>query len=443
MTPSDSRKPSPQDPGATANPADLLPARTTPTWEIEILLSGASVFGLFQVYQLLQGALLDLLQRLSPEDASLWAMLGSYVQAGALALALGFMIHLLMRAFWASAVGLQSIDPTGSLARTETVGPAQRAMLAARLATTPQRIAELDDIATLVFAVSLGLLKIMVGLVTMVLVGTGLGYLASALSGGRVEPQHVLFTIFGLLMTPLMIATIVDGQCGKTRRDAPAWVMRVLRAYAAIGMTIEHNIALQMMNHRMSSGRRSMKGSVAMMLLMIVLMGIVGIATLLPQVGIGTFLKGEFPRIEAGRAESLRGVHYLDRMARGDALRVPVLPSELVSGPYARLFIPYVADWHDATMRGCRDGAREVDEARRDAALLACVARALPVTLNGVPVGESWLYAEDRRHDRRGFVVMIDVRALPAGRHELQVAQPRAALDDDEPVVPWRIPFWR
>ena len=26
---------------ATANPAEALPARTTPTWEIEILLSGA------------------------------------------------------------------------------------------------------------------------------------------------------------------------------------------------------------------------------------------------------------------------------------------------------------------------------------------------------------------------------------------------------------------
>ena len=38
----------------TANPADALPARTTPTWEIEILLSGASVFALFQLYDSLQ-----------------------------------------------------------------------------------------------------------------------------------------------------------------------------------------------------------------------------------------------------------------------------------------------------------------------------------------------------------------------------------------------------
>ena len=440
----------------TGNPAEAMPARTTPTWEIEVLLSGASAFALFQVYDGIQEGLFDLVRRLSPEMVGLTSAIGTYLMAGVMALALGFIAHLAVRAFWAAAVGLHSIDPGGSLGRTGTVGPVQRALIAERWARLPQRIAELDDWATIVFAVSLGLAKLMIGLIFGFLVVYGLGAALSALTDGRVSPFAAMTSLFALMLLPYFIASTVDGQNGKKNRPASRWTARVIKPYAAAGMTPDSNLGLQMMVHRLSSGRRSYKGVVATTALATTLLLIVAVVPIVQRVGVGTLLRGEFPSLQAGQPQSLRANHYLDRLPEGDVLRTPVIPSEVVRTPYLRLFVPYVPYWHDPLLERClgdredrRDAARDDNDAdwrlkaADNAAVLACVAEALPVTLNGQAVTVPWFFAEDRRHDHRGFVVMVDVRALAPGRHALTVKQPEEAIYEGEPDVPWQIPFWR
>jgi hypothetical protein len=448
----------------TANPADALPARTTPTWEIEILLSGASVFALFQLYDSLQRRLFDIFERLSPEALGMWTALGGYVQAGVLALALGFVAHLLIRAYWAAAVGLHSIDPAGTLGRSGTVGPVQREMLAERWANLPQRIASLDDHATLVFAMSLGLAKVMALLVLFALVGVMVGFSLAAISGGRIDANRAMLLTLSLAIAPAMIATIIDNRRGKKDLPPLAWTRYALRPYALLGLSADSNLGLQMMVHRVSGGRQSMKGTAFVMVLMTALLALVTVAPVLQRTGLGALLKGDFPSLEAGQFHTLRASHYVDRLRPGQALQVPAITSEIAKPPYLRLFIPYVPHWHDALLRECRnegdaaDAARPPDAAdaalraekpeawRHDAlasaATLRCLAEAMPVALDGRAVRELWVFSDDRRTDRRGFVVMIDVRSLPAGRHELQVTPPDAAFGNDEPRVPWRIPFW-
>lgn len=444
---------------ATANPAEALPARTTPTWEIEILLSGASVFALFQIYDSLQRILFNIFERLSPDVLGMWSALGGYVQAGVLALAVGFFAHLLIRAYWAAAVGLHSIDPTGSLGRTGTVGPAQRAMVAERWAKLPQRIAELDDLATLVFAMSLGLAKVMAILVIIALLSAGIGSGIAMLGNQGGRASDAMMGVMGLAILPSLVATLVDNHRGKKNLPPLRWTTALLRPYAAMGLTVDANLGMQMMVHRISGGRRSFKGSAAIGVLMFVLMASVLVVPTLQRVGVGVLLKGEFPNLQPGQPHALRANHYLDRQAPGQTLRLPVIASDIAKGPYLRLFIPYVPHWHDALVRDCRGASspgKTPDAAGTDspqgadwrmdpqasAGVLGCLASRLPVTLDGRPVLESWVFADDRRYDRRGFVVMIDVRGASPGRHELGVQQPEAALSEDAPREPWRIPFW-
>lgn len=464
MTPNDTpnNMPTPDDrSGAdaaleTGNPAEAMPARTTPTWEIEVLLSGASAFALFQVYDGIQDGLFDLIRRLSPEMVGLASALGTYLMAGVMALALGFIAHLAVRAFWAAAVGLHSIDPAGALARTNTVGPVQRALIAERWAQLPRRIAELDDWATIVFGVALGLAKMMIGLIVGFLVVHTLAAGLSALTGGAISTFAMMMVLFGLLFGPYFVASAVDGQRGKKNQPPAPWTERVIGVYAAAGMTPDNSLAVQMMVHRLSSGKRSYKGFVATMVLTMSLLVVVIVVPLVERIGIGTLLRGEFPSVQVGQPQSLRANHYLDRLPESEVLRVPVIPSEVARPPYLRLFIPHVGHWHDALLDRClgdredrrlhAEDSERADwrlEATDNAAVLACVAEAMPITLNGQPVTEPWVFAEDRRHDNRGFVVMIDVRDLPRGRHELAIAQPDDALAEDEPDVPFRIPFWR
>jgi hypothetical protein len=419
-----------------------------------VLLSGASAFALFQVYDGLQGRLFDLARRLSPEMVGLISALGTYLMAGVMALALGFIAHLAVRAFWAAAVGLHSIDPTGALSRTRTVGPVQRALLAERWARLPQRIAELDDWATIVFAVSLGLAKMMIGLIVGFLVMYALGAGVSAVTGGAVSIATALMLFAILLLLPFLVATWADSQRGKKNLPPAPWIRRVIAPYAAAGMTGESNLGLQMMVHRISSGQRSWKGVVVTSVITFTLLVIVMAVPMVERIGIGTLLRGEFPALLPGQPQALRSAHYLDRLPKSEVLRSPVIASEIARPPYLRLFIPYVPHWHDALLARClaphaadATASTAADDWRLDAAkndaVLACMAKALPITLDGQPVTTPWAFADNRRDDGRGFVLMIDVRALAEGRHELSVAQPPEAILDDEPVVPWRIPFWR
>ena len=115
----------------------------------------------------------------------------------------------------------------------------------------------------------------------------------------------------------------------------------------------------------------------------------------------------------------------------------------MVIGPYLRLTVPYDPRRDSAAMRNCAIPAG-TDDAKA-AARLDCLQSLHGVTLDGKPLpGLRYELGSDPRTDRPALVAMIDVRELPRGRHELQIAYPpkdgkagRIEPDFD------RIPFWR
>lgn len=439
----------PTPPDATNDAADALPKRTTPTWEMEILLSGATVFALFQAYAELNAGVFWLLERLPNELAGLISPVGLYVQGGVLGLALGFLAHLILRAVWVSLVGLRSVDPEGRLRHNENLGPAQRALLGETLDALPQRIATLDDTATLVFGAAIGIAKLMAGLTLTVgglfLVAYGL---ASAL--GIIEHLVTLcFVLMGLWLLPLMLATMLDNHAGKRGRAPARWVDRLIRFYAAAGYTADGNLGATMATYRVAGAKRGWRAQLAIGALVSSVVAVAVIAPLLQHRGIGDLLDGDFPELRAGDAGTTRATHYLDRQDPNDLYRAPALPSDVLTGPYAKLWIPYVPEWHDAALARCtpKRSADWRSDLAASRAVLECLAATQPIRLDGRPVDAQWWWSEDARHDRRGFQVMIDLRALGTGPFLLEIDQPESQRQRDDTTDnddrPWRIPFWR
>ncbi len=435
---------------AASDTGDTLPKRTTPTWEMEILLSGATVFALFQAYAELNVAVFWLIERLPRELGGILSPLGLYVQGGVLGLALGFLAHLLLRAAWVSLVGLRSVDPEGQLRHNQNLGPGQRTLLGEALDALPQRIAALDDAATLVFGAALGLAKMMAGL-TLTLGAIFL--VAYALAMGLGLDEHVstlCFVFLGAFMLPLMLATLLDNHAGKHGRPAHRAVVRVLRVYAALGFTADRNLGTTMATYRVAGAKRGWRAQVAIAALVSVVVLMALLLPVLQNRGLGPLLDGDFPRLDAGDTGTLRASHYLDRQRAGDLQHAPSLPSDVLTGPYAKLWIPYVPEWHDAALARCAPKERSDWRAdfAKSRAVLDCLAATQPIRLDGRPVDAPWWWSEDARHDRRGFQVMIDVRAKRTGPFLLEIDQPESQrkLDDNatgDDDLPWRIPFWR
>lgn len=426
---------------------DIVPERTTPTWEMEILLSGATVFALFQLYGSVHEGVFWITERLPSDIAAGLMPLSLYLQGGLLALALGFLAHLALRAIWVSTIGLKSVDPEGRVRESPTLGPAQRELLAKRWEALPQAIASLDDHATLVFALSIGLARMMAVLfmlATFAAVVSGALWLAF----GVPTPADGFVIVVAVVLAPMLLAAARDSVARRRGTPAPSWVRWMVRRYSTLGFTPDQNLSIHSFSFRLA-GRSRFKTQAVTIALISALVGVALLVPLLQHRGLGGVLAGGFPRFQAGDALVLRSEHYLDRLRPDDAMRLPALPSERITGPYLPLFIPYVPEWHAKSLQACApsvDGVRWQADPKASRDVLDCLAQAQPVRLDGRPIAASWTWSEDRRRDRRGFLLMIDARGLPPGPHWLEVEQPPAARADaaarEHPTAPWRIPFW-
>ena len=425
--------------------AELLPPRTTPTWEMELLLSGATVFALLQAYGWVAPRGVDMVQFAGLRMEPLLSPLLLYLQAGMLALAGGFLLHLVLRGYWIALVGLRSVDPAGSMRESSALGPWTRERIAAAWDALPERIATLDDRATVVFAVALGLARLMVQLFLYASLMVALSMVVDGLSAGRVPALTAFVPLVALFMLPFVVCAALDNRAGRLGRPVPRVVQRVLGIYDRLGMTPQHNLSLQFFMHRLTAGRGRARGVVGMFLVVLALMLA---TTALPPVlrgELGESLRAGFPRLSIGDHATLRGVHYEDTAAGVASRRLPSIPSARVEGDWLPLFIPWVDIWHAESFDACvaPHGTAWRQAAGSARAVLDCMAAQQPITLDGRPLAVAWHLADDPRRDRRGFLVMIDLRELPAGPHELAVAQPPAAREADSPMAVWRIPFWQ
>lgn len=435
---------SPPHPAPPAG-ADALPPRTTPTWEMELLLSGATVFALLQAYGWLAPRGVDLLRLSGARLELVLAPLLLYLQAAMLALAGGFLLHLLLRAYWIALVGLRSVDPDGSVRHSVALGPWSRERVGAAWDALPQRIAALDDRATVVFAVSLGLSRLMGQLFLYASIMVLLALAVDAASGGRAPAPEGFLVLAGLLLLPFVVAVAIDNRAGRRGIATAPLARRVLAVYDRIGMTAQHNLSLQVLVHRIAGGGGGRaRGMLAMIALMFVLMFATSVLPLALRGELGDRLRAGFPLLSIGDHASVRGVHYDDRAAGAIGRRVPSIPSAQVDGAWLPLFIPWVDLWHAEAFDACRaphgDGWRA--DAARARAVLDCMAAKQPITLDGQPLAVAWHLIDDPLRDRRGFLAMIDLRSVPSGAHELAILPAPPGRNEQRADEAWRIPFW-
>lgn len=103
-------QPDPPSGRATADP-DKLPRHTTPTWEVELLISGLAVFAMLQLPSWLGDRFLALLPRFDSNWAGALNIVYMYLAVAAVILAVTFALHLLLRAHWIALVGMHSVYP--------------------------------------------------------------------------------------------------------------------------------------------------------------------------------------------------------------------------------------------------------------------------------------------------------------------------------------------
>jgi hypothetical protein len=415
-----------------------LPAHTTPTWEVELLISGVAVFAMLQ----LPGWLDDRFFELDPRLNLDWhvSLLFGYIysKGGAMILAATFVLHLLMRAHWIALVGLDSIYPDGVRWDRLRMGRQQRDVTRANLGTIADAIERADNRATLVFAVGVYLTMQMVKMFVLVLVCAGLAFAIDHFA--RVDANWFVAIGLAVVILPMLLLWRFDKAFGE-KLGKDGFASRALRIvfnfYARIGFGRGSAPGMLLMSSNAGSRRvYAIVFTISLGAVTVIMTGLV--------VARDTDRFGSFGFLSEAAPESPRTLlrqHYDDQ--RGDQRPgwVPFVQSQVIQDPYLRLTIPIHPALHDAAMRRRCPAAVGPSAAKSGPAQLDCFASLHPIELDGHPVKIAFDLGSDPRLKLPALVVMIDARSLANGRHELLVGEPDQPDGTRTPSD--RIPFWR
>jgi hypothetical protein len=422
---------------------------TTPTWEMELLVSGATIFGLLQLPGLIDHAFFKALN-LSPQDyAQLLWVLWIYSKAAIVTLVITFIAHLFLRGYWVALVGMNSVYPGGIRWENLGMGPIARAVGERRNGSMPATIERADNRATRVFATGFGFAMIMLMLPMAMLLVLACSLLFEALVG----PGHtmaVVGSVVAVVIVPWVVSRMLDQRLGA--RISPAGSLgrtlaAVLGFYARLGLGRGSNQLVALFASHEGRARAGMAGLMILMPVMAILMVQSSIAK--GRLPLGQFigLSTDDPYSDSASPAAFYGDTTPQRFT---LLPLPHIPSRVVQGPYLELFIPFLPRMHAPAMQArCPDALALRTGPQASRARVDCLAKLADLRIDDVPAATRLDASSDPDTGQPGMLAMLPMDGLSSGRHELSLGAPAQATPEGDAGgrVPqarrYRIPFWK
>ncbi|HET7844551.1 MAG TPA: hypothetical protein VFL14_10400 [Xanthomonadales bacterium] len=449
-----------REPSEHALPTERMPGATTPTWEIELLVSGAVVFSLLQM----PGALDTLFQEWSPRLIAEWltlVFLGYvYLKAATLALVCTFIGHLITRGYWVALVGLRSVYPDGIRWDKIRNGPNYRTEAQRVTPRLIELIDAADNFASLIFA--FGAMLVLMTLMSFLYVVPALGVTMLIVTLTKMRWDQVFFYVLAVAFAPLLLAMLFDNFLGK-RVPAGHWTARMVRAFYRVYNRLPLSRLTNGMMLTFTSNVGARKGTA---MVVVAIWAVVTVAMYSALVARGSMTVGNYEYFPDKPGTRLLDPRHYERTRTG-GLRystMPFIDDDIAKGTYLRLFVPYDPNRHGYALESRCDAGKEpegddvepgVDAAWRTG-VLACIASLQPVWLDDERLKVDYEFATDGESELRGMIAHIRIADLAPGRHELRILRlpvrlraPADPTDRDRkkpgerPDPPYRIPFWR
>lgn len=418
---------------------EQLPARTTPTWELELIVSGATTLGLLQLPRLLDQGYFRAMNLVPQDYAQLLMPLWLYSKIAVVVLALTFLSHLCLRGYWVALVGMNSVYPGGIRWHRLGLGPIARGRFEheSPQAHIDEAIERADNRATRVFGTGFSFALLMLAPVFLVLLAVLAAIGVQALIGEGYT-LSVFAAVLALVLAPWMLAAILDRRLGHLIQKSPRLARplgSIVGFYGRLGFGPRSNPLVALFA---SNAGRLRFALTALLVIMPVSFAIVLAARGRLPFGLFSGLGAEDPFSATTSAAAFYEDQQADRWAM---VPVPHIPSRVVAGPYLQAFIPFVPRLHgEALPLACPALQAPMADTR---ARLDCLGGMLDLQLDGAPVSVPLEATTDAQTGQQGMLAMIPVGALAPGRHELSLNEPDRRALDRAPARRYRIPFWK
>lgn len=422
----------------------VLSRRTTPTWEVELLISGVAIFAMLQLPGWLDDAMFALEPRLTDNWRTVTLLFYAYAKSAAIVLATTFVLHLLLRAQWIALVGMHSVYPHGVRLDRMRMGPIQREVEERIVDNAEEAIDRADNRASVVFAIGVTVAFILLLVCVFFCGALLLVMLLAQLMGLDADPLTIIAIVFACVMLPFSVTVLADRMVG-SRLPNDSRLRRVLASmlgfYTCIGMGSRNNRVIATLTS--NGGERRMMAIVVGSMVAASLSVMIGMGVIRGEMRFGSY--AEFPEAAAPHIDP---AHYDDQRNPARTAAVPYVQGMVIEDAYLKLVVPYNPQHDESAMRRRCPHARALPQPDRGAAQLACLAALRTVMMDGKPLHKlRYEVASDARTDRPALLAMIDVRELPRGRHELRIARPLSGKpkrgQGERHSEYDTIPFWR
>jgi hypothetical protein len=432
---------------------------TSPTWELELFLSGAFVFAMLQLPGLIEQLFVALEPHTTDRASQVLFMGVLYGKAIAFTLIGMFLLHLIARAYWVALLGLQSVFPRGVQWKEMKIGPVGTEVYRAFMPDIGRLIARLDNFCSIVFSVGLIIVFVFVFSTMVVAAGSGLAYgLALVFTHGQ-NMRYFFYLLMLVFVAIPVSATMVDKARGD-RYPPGTRGHRILRALMrfAFGINLTPVIGPMMWTLATNLGRKK-----SVVFLYVALTGLILVAVADRLAQSDRLSINSYDYFGASRTRAVNSRFYESQRLPGKSYaRAPSIQSDIIKDPYVKLFIPYSPRRDNPAIastcptlkpiadRGLQIGADVSLPDSITVPVLSCIARMHAVSLDSAPRPDvEFSFYEHPTTGVKGVIAYIAVDSLPRGRHVIGVVPtPPTPLPKDSAVRedwkrPTLIPFWK
>lgn len=383
-----------------------IPKNTTPTWELELLISAASAFALIQLLGVQQETFLKIV--VWHNESHMHALLSPlyiYLRIVVLCLSGAFILHLATRAYWVGLIGLNSIYPEGPDLSKFRYGPFQRRHLDANKRDIGSLIEKSDNLASIIFSFGVGLALTMAIPVIVMLITISTSLLLAPYFGYRNASLIALIIVVGPFILLTAIPSLIDQMLGKyIAKDG--FFGRVLTK----SFDLLHRLSVNASGNALTAfvfsrmkGLKSVAISSAFIGLCLSLIAFIGT----PRV------------IEVGtKVESASGLEASDYLSQREGnleyANRAFIASPIVSGKYLDLTVPIPGSDIPSDRLICINAKNERER-------MKCLRLTLSVKIDSKAISVDWLEQRSSPGSTMALRAFIDISGLTPGQHKMTI----------------------
>ncbi|MCD2259998.1 hypothetical protein [Psychroserpens luteolus] len=429
------------------NPAfkKLLQKLQEESWQLELIISGFAIFGLFTIYEPLTQSLAD-----AQNNQLLYKLILSLVAVMSCAILIfNLVLHVLLRGLWIGALGLRYVSGEIEYDKLKYSEKFTK-HLKKRVGSFDKYIATLENYCSIIFAISFLLifyvLAITFTILTIAFIGNYIlssDWLPGWISKGIGIPLMV-FVCFGMIITFIDFATL--GWLKKKK-----WISKlyfpIYWLFSFITLSFLYRpLVYNFLDHKF--GRRLSLVLVPFYILVLVLSSFY-------------YQSSNYIHSNINSSDIMANVeNYEDQLKDSDKfVGNAVIPSKVISDSYLKVFIPYTESIENRVfyfnpslkpeedVRGMRNNIIRIgnsssskrDSLRRE--YLKMFNYIYSIKIDSTAYKSEFILSENLKEEL-GFETYLNLDSIAEGKHLLHVNRLRVRKGDTINWIVSRIPFW-